>query len=178
MSRKRTKPSNVKKGKKKEKKKKKKKKKAKKGLAILALDPATHCGWAISRTIYGEWDLTPKRDEGGGMRLLRFKTKFKEVIEKEKIELVVFERPGGQHKGAIIVQSEIQGVIKEYCEDNIIPYRAYSSQELKKYATGKGNASKQAMVNAATKRLDYTGNNDNEADALWCLEIAKEEYGS
>lgn len=38
---------------------------------------------------------------------------------------------------------------------------------LKKYATGKGNADKTAMVVAARERLGYEGMNDNEADALW-----------
>lgn len=145
-------------------------------LRILAIDPATHCGYAISRKLYGVWDLTPKRDESIGMRLIRFRAKMNEVIESEKINVVVFERPGGQHAGAVIVQSEIQGQIKVICEDHNIEYRAYSSQEMKKYATGKGNSGKPAMIAAAKERLGYKGNNDNEADALWLLEIAQNDY--
>jgi len=143
---------------------------------ILALDVATHCGWSISHEIYGVWDLTPKRDEGGGMRLIRFRSKMYEVIESEKINLVVFERPGGRHVGAVIVQSELQGQVKVVCEDLKIPYRGYSSQEIKKFATGKGNCGKPAMIAAAKEKLGYTGNNDNEADALWLLELAESEY--
>lgn len=143
---------------------------------ILALDPATHCGWAVSHSVYGVWDLTAKRDESAGMRLIRLRSKLMEVIELEKINLVVFERPGGFHKGAMIVQSELQGQIKVVCEDLTIPYRAYSSQEIKKFATGKGNAGKPVMIAAAKSKLGYTGNNDNEADALWILELAKSEY--
>jgi len=147
-----------------------------KALRILAIDPATHCGYAVSRKLYGVWDLTPKRDESIGMRLIRFRAKMNEVIESEKINVVVFERPGGQHAGAVIVQSEIQGQIKVICEDHNIEYRAYSSQEMKKYATGKGNSGKPAMIAAAKERLGYKGNNDNEADALWLLEIAQNDY--
>ena len=42
---------------------------------------------------------------------------------------------------------------------------------LKKYATGKGNASKGEMLAAAIRRLDYDGADDNEADALWLEQI-------
>lgn len=145
-------------------------------MRILALDVASHCGWAVTRDIYGVWDLTPKRDESIGMRLIRLRSKMNEVISSENINLVVFERPGGRHVGAVIVQSELQGQVKVVCEDNGIPYRGYSSQEIKKYATGKGNAGKPAVISAAKKLLGYTGKNDNEADALWLLELAKSEY--
>ena len=148
----------------------------KKELKILALDPATHCGWALNRQVYGVWDLTPKRDESIGMRLIRLRSKLVEIIESEKIDLVVFERPGGQFKGAIIVQSEIQGQIKVVCEDYHVDYRAYSSQEIKRFATGKGNANKAAMIRMAKDAFGYPGEDDNEADALWLLEMARNEY--
>lgn len=143
---------------------------------ILSIDTATNCGWAISREVYGVWKLTPKRDESAGMRLVRFRSKLIEIIEGEKINLVVFERPGGAHRGALIVHSELQGQIKVVCEERNIPYRGYSSQEVKKFATGKGNAKKPVMIAAAKEKLNYPGKDDNEADALWMLELAKSEY--
>jgi Holliday junction resolvasome RuvABC endonuclease subunit len=147
-----------------------------KNIRILALDVATHCGYAISRQLYGVWDLTPKRDESAGMRLIRFRAKLNEILKSEKINLVVFERPGGQHKGAIIVQAELQGQVKVVCEDLNIEYRGYSSQEIKKFATGKGNSGKPAMIAAAKEKLGYPGNNDNEADAMWLLELGQNDY--
>lgn len=143
---------------------------------ILALDIATHCGWAISKEVYGVWDLSPKRDESAGMRLIRFRAKLSEVINNENINLIVFERPAGRHVGAVIVQSELQGQMKILCEDLLLEYRGYSSQEIKKFATGKGNANKEKMIQAAREKLGYVGNNDNEADALWLLELAKRDY--
>jgi len=145
-------------------------------LRILALDPATHCGYAISHSLYGVWNLTAKRDESVGMRLIRLRAKLIEVIKGERINVVVFERPGGRFKASIIVQSEIQGQIKTVCEDLKVEYRAYSSTEVKKFATGKGNAGKPAMIKAAQEKLGYPGDDDNEADALWILELAKSEY--
>ena len=150
--------------------------KSKQKYRILALDVATHCGFAISRTVFGVWDLSPKRDESSGMRLVRFDAKLKETIQLEQINLVVFERPGGRYAGAVIVQSELQGQIKLLCEEQHIPYRGYSSKEIKRFATGKGNCGKPAMIKAAQDRLQYKGNNDNEADALWLLELAKHDY--
>ena len=111
-----------------------------------------------------------------GMRLIRLRAKLNEILESEHINLVVFERPGGRFKASIIVQSEIQGQIKTVCEDHKIQYRAYSSKEIKKFATGKGNAGKPAVIKAAQDKLGYQGENDNEADALWLLELAKNDY--
>ena len=147
---------------------------------ILALDIATHCGWAINvsetSNIYGVWDLSPKRDESAGMRLIRFRSKLNEVIERENINIVVFERPAGRHVGAVIVQSELQGQVKVICEDKRISYRGFSSQEIKKFATGKGNANKEAMKKAARERFGYVGNDDNEADAICLLHLAKVSF--
>lgn len=141
---------------------------------LLALDPATKCGWATD-TASGVWDLRPKRDESAGMRVIRFKSKIEEVCEAEHVTMVIFERPGGRNKGAIITQSELQGVVKLYCEERGIEYRAYSSTEIKRHATGKGNAKKEKVVEAAQDKLGYTGNDDNEADALWLLHLAKHD---
>lgn len=140
---------------------------------ILAIDPATQCGWAVDKFVFGVWDLKPKRDESKGMRLIRLRSKLQEIHDTQKLDIIVFERPGGRYKAAIITQSEIQGVIKMFCEDNGIEYRAYSSSEIKKHATGKGNAGKPLMIKSAWEKLDYMGNDDNEADALWLLDLAK-----
>ena len=48
---------------------------------------------------------------------------------------------------------------------------AFSATEIKKHATGKGNASKPMMIEAARNKLGYTGADDNEADALWILDL-------
>lgn len=137
---------------------------------ILALDVATKCGWA-TKNASGVWDFSLKRDESSGMRLIRFRSKLKEIIDLENINLVTFERTAGHHKSALIVQAELHGAMKLICEDFKIPYRAYSASEIKKHATGKGNAGKPVMVAAAKEKLGYKGSDDNEADALWILDL-------
>lgn len=142
---------------------------------ILAIDPATNCGWAVNDYLCGVWDLKPKRDESMGMRLIRLRAKLKEVCEAENVSIIVFERPGGRNVSAIITQSELQGVIKVFCEETNIPYKAYSSTEIKKFATGKGNSNKTEMIKQAKSKLNYKGDNDNEADALWLLHLARKD---
>ena len=142
---------------------------------ILALDVATHCGWA-TKTASGVWDLSIKRDESSGMRLIRFKAKLAEVVKLEKIDLVVFERTAGMHKSSIIVQAELHGVLKIFCEENKLDYRAFSAKEIKTFATGKGNSGKPAMIQAAKDKYNWPGEDDNEADALHIYHLAKSYY--
>lgn len=143
---------------------------------ILALDVATNCGWAVSKDIYGCWDLSVRKDESGGMRLLKFRKKVSEVIEQGNINFVVFERTAGFHKNALIVQAELHGVLKVLLDDLGIEYRAYSATEIKKFATGKGNAGKPLMISSAKEKYLYLGSNDNEADALHILHLAIKDY--
>ncbi len=140
---------------------------------ILACDPASKFGWAHSSGPCGTWDLTPKRDESKGMRLIRLRGKLNEMIKSVGVDLVVFE--AARHaasNGALVVQAEIQGVLKLWCEDNHIEYRGYSPTEIKKHATGKGVGKKEAMVAAA--KAKWPGKeipDDNAADALWVLDL-------
>lgn len=149
-------------------------------MKILAIDPATKTGWAFSDGPCGVWDLRVKRDESAGMRLIRLRSKLAE-FSKAGVDLLVFEAarnvgPGMQ--GALVVQAELQGVIKTWCEDGGVAYRGYSPTEIKKHATGKGNAGKAVMVEAAKLRWpDKDICDDNVADALWLLDLATEEYG-
>lgn len=143
---------------------------------ILALDVATHCGWA-TRNGSGVWDLSIKRDESAGMRLIRFKSKLVEICNVDEIDLVVFERTAGFHKNALIVQAELHGVLKLFLEENNIDYRAYSAPEIKKHATGKGNANKKLMMETAKKHWpDIFIIDDNMADALWIYDLALNDY--
>ena len=144
-------------------------------IKVLALDVATHCGWC-TETAHGVWDFSIKKDESSGMRLIRFKSKLREIVGLEKITLVTFERTAGFHKSALIVQAELHGVLKIFCEENKLDYRAFSAKEIKLHATGKGNAGKPAMIKAAQDKLGYIGDDDNTADAMWIYSLTKTMY--
>lgn len=144
-------------------------------MQILALDPATKTGWAHSCGESGTWDLSIRRDESGGMRLLRLRAKLGEVHRLQPFDLLVFE--AARHatpkmQGALVIQAEIQGVVKTWCEDSGVEYRGYSPSEIKRHATGKGGASKDAMLVAAIAKWGRPFIDDNEADACWLLNLA------
>ena len=146
-------------------------------MKLLALDIATLCGWA-SPSASGVWDLKPKRGESDGMRVVRFRARFKEIIEAEDIDLVAYERPAGRFKASIMVASEMIGVLKAYCVEKDINYVAYSPKEIKKHATGNGNSGKPAMVEAAKRKftpLDII--DDNHADALFLYDLTEKDLG-
>lgn len=140
-------------------------------MKILALDIATKTGWA-TRTASGVWDFKLQRDESKGMRLIRFRAKLVEICKAEKIDVVCFERVAGAHQNAVIIAAELVGILKAFCEDKKIEYRAFSASEIKRHATGKGNANKLKMIAAAKEKLGYEGDEDNEADALWIYDLA------
>ena len=140
---------------------------------ILALDIATTTGWK-TETSSGVWKLKQKKDDSTGMKLVRLKSYLKELITLEKIDIVVYERPAGMFKSAIITESELIGVVLLLCEELSLQYTAYSATEIKKFATGKGNAKKQDMIDAAIA-LGYNPEDDNEADAIHLYNLAKKD---
>lgn len=159
-------------------------------MKILAIDIGTKCGWAYSNGKHGRmggysgtWDLSVKRDESAGMRLIRLYGKLREVHESQGLDLIVFEAiryAGPRMGGSMVVMAEMQGVIKQFCEEHGVPYRGVSSTEIKKHATGKGNSNKAAMKVAAIVKwgqVRLEDCDDNEIDAMWILDFARHLYG-
>ena len=145
-------------------------------MRILALDIATKCGFAISGSTSGTWDLTTKRDESKGVRLIKLRNLIQQTHENKPLDLVVFEAVRAfRHQQAVVCQSELQGVVKAWCHDNNIEYKGYTSSEIKKHATGKGNAKKDQMIKAAAEMFEIKIFDDNHADALWILDLAKKQ---
>ena len=133
-------------------------------MKVLSLDIATTTGWK-TETASGTWNLKPNRGESESMRVVRFKSKVREMIVMEGITLISYERPAGMHKSSIMVASEMVGVLKDLTVELGIDLACYSATEMKKFATGKGNANKEAMIKAA-RDLGFTPIDDNEADAI------------
>jgi len=142
---------------------------------ILALDQATKTGWATD-TSSGVWDLKPNRGESAGMRVVRFKSKVREIIELEGIKVVAYERPAGRFKASIMVSAEMVGVLLDLCHEKNVEVACYSATEIKKHATGKGNSGKPLMISSAkAKWSNINIIDDNHADALWLLDLAKKD---
>ena len=153
-------------------------------MKILAIDPATKCGWAHSNGASGTWDLSIRRDESSGMRLLRFEAKVLEVARLIGIDVIAFESPTvAQGRKANLdgmkLGVKLQAIIERMCVGTDIEHIGYNLSTIKKHATGKGNASKEMMLAAARRRWpDADIEDDNEADALWLLDIAQKELAA
>lgn len=61
----------------------------------------------------------------------------------------------------------VHGAVRAMLLDREIEYALVSPSTLKKFATGKGNADKTAMILAAYKRSGIEFTDDNECDAWW-----------
>ena len=69
------------------------------------------------------------------------------------------------------------------CEERRVPYGGQPVATVKRTATGKGNADKQAMVEAAALRWwistpGYPCCSEDEADALWVAETLRREVSA
>ncbi len=152
-------------------------------MRVIAIDPGTSCGYAWTDTgkprveHSGTWDLSPKRFEGGGMRYLRVRQSLRFMLDTRG-ERVVFYEEVAAHKGtaAAHIYGGIVGAIQALCEEKGVPYQGVPVGTIKKRATGRGNANKAAMIEAACKEFGPV-EDDNQADALWLLVVALEELG-
>ena len=151
---------------------------------ILALDLGTTTGWALAQTdaqiTSGSQSFKPQRFEGGGMRFLRFKRWLTDIKQcSTDISLIVFEEVR-RHAGvdAAHAYGGFMGQLTAWCEHHQIPYEGVPVGTIKKHATGKGNASKEQMIQAMQAR-NHSVTDDNEADALallyWAIEMRGEQ---
>lgn len=141
---------------------------------ILALDVATNCGWAHSSGPSGTWDLSVKRDESSGMRLIRLVAKLNEMKAAAGVDLLFFEAAQVYigHMSGVLVEAEMLGTVKLWCEQNNVEYASRNIAQIKKHATGKGNAKKDMMLASARARWsDRQIKTADEADALWLLDL-------
>jgi hypothetical protein len=147
-------------------------------MRILALDLGTHLGWALSSPeSSGTLHLqTPaqRRFEGSGMKWLRLR---KFLDEVGAVDLVVLEEVR-RHAGtdAAHAYGGALAVVTAWCEQHKIPHTSFAVSAIKRHATGKGNANKDAMIKAAAER-GWIVEDDNHADALWILDLSKQEHG-
>jgi len=149
-------------------------------MPILALDPATKMGWALSPLLSGVWDLSLKRDESMGMKFLRCRSKLNELLDNYRIQLVVYEaarHAAPKMQGALVHQAQLQAIIIDWATAAGIDSKGYSPKEIKKWATGNGNASKEIMLALAKKRWpEIPIVDDNQADALLLWQMATVEF--
>lgn len=151
-------------------------------MRIVALDLGTQTACVVrdppEPLVTMAWDMRVLAGESTGMRFLRFRRRLSAVLDGSA-DLVAYERPG--HFKSIAANAVMWGlvsILEEECERrgaNLCPVRP---SQLKRHATGRGNANKDSMLTAAQKVWPALGVTDhNLADALFVARWAEETYG-
>lgn len=144
---------------------------------VVSLDLSlTASGVADSRTMDSRV-ISPPRGLSEGARLLYLQKAIDQATAGA--DLVVREGYAMGTKNMAHVRSigELGGVVRLTLHCRNRPLVEIPPSTLKKFATGKGNAPKEAMLQAAWQRLGYTGHDNNVSDALWLLQAALVHYG-
>lgn len=153
-------------------------------MIILSLDLGRHTGWAIGSLdgecrASGTIEFRNSRFEGGGMVWLRFRSwldKISHLVAPDRIDMIAFEEVR-RHLGtdAAHCYGGYLATLTAWCELNKAPYNGIPVGMIKRHITGKGNANKQAVIDAV-RALGFSPGDDNEADALALLHFIQHEY--
>lgn len=146
---------------------------------ILALDLGTSTGWALRSAegliTSGTASFRPGRYDGGGMRYLRFTNWLTEIDRLSGPIAAIWFEEVRRHAGtdAAHVYGGLMATLTAWAELRGVPYAGVPVGTIKRHATGKGNAPKEAMIDAVRAR-GFSPADDNEADAiallLWAIE--------
>lgn len=144
---------------------------------ILSLDLGTKCGYALRRRdgsiIHGTEVFTPRKSWTPGQRWQRFRAWLSELVQREQVHVIVFERVAFAHSSS--AASDVYGGFKALVEMAADAHRCelldVAVTTVKKHFTGSGRADKAAML-AEAKRRGFRPDTDNAADALAVLSWA------
>lgn len=149
---------------------------------ILALDLGTNTGWALRSheglITSGTASFRPGRYDGGGMRYLRFTNWLTELDRLSGPIAAIWFEEVRRHAGtdAAHVYGGLMASLTSWGELRGIPYEGVPVGTIKRHATGKGNAPKQAIIDAARAK-GFSPEDDNEADAIAILLWAVDARG-
>jgi len=146
-------------------------------MKILALDMATKTGWATnSPAISGVESFAVRRGESPGMRYVRFQSWLTEMVAHIAPALIVYEQAHHRGGAATEVAAGFATHLQSFVARNGIEITTVHTGTIKKFATGRGNASKSQMMEAYHDTFGKLPEDDNEADAKWILEWALREF--
>ena len=144
-------------------------------MKIAALDLSlTATGWA---TRDGSGVLNPPRGRDRGMeRLAWIRSQVLRIVDDADLVVLEGYAYGSKRQSHTRSIAELGGVVRMTLHDLGYRWVDMAPATLKKLATGKGNAGKELVLVEAVKRLEYSGADNNEADALWLLTGALIRY--
>ena len=168
-------------------------------MRVIGIDFGTTSGYAWTDTgkvdaiLSGEWKLGGNKHEGGGMRYARFEALLRELIEKSpgfdsnspsvavfyEIAPPMVSDPsrGRATSSSRETYGAFLGVTQALCEKLQVPYLGVKVSDVKRKATGKGNASKELVIQAARIKFGalITDDEHNRSDALWILQVGLDD---
>ncbi len=153
---------------------------------ILAIDQATRTGFAILDGNSGEvvesgvWDLADKKRSGEsrGMRYIRFEKRLEEVQAKYQVKIVVHEQTLQRGGAATEIANGLKALVLKFAAKHEVEVTCVHTTELKKFATGRGNADKADMIEACVRKTLVIPTDDNEADAILIGLWAVDKFGN
>jgi Holliday junction resolvasome RuvABC endonuclease subunit len=148
---------------------------------ITALDMSlTATGWATSHAVLSTATsgviVPPAFADRGIARIRWIRAAVMERVHASNLVVIEGYAFGVQGQQGHISLGELGGVIRVALTDRRIPYVEIPPACVKLFATGKGNGKKDEVLAAAIRKLEYSGHDHNEADALWLLEMARAAY--
>lgn len=152
---------------------------------VVGIDPSL-TGFALAAaTSPAACDLFEWSSHGGkadlvGARIDRYRSLIGRALEAlaERPALILLEGYSYGSRGSSVTLAEFGGVLRRALLDEGHPVVEVSPSELKKWATGKGNAGKPAVISALSKRYGRTFETDNEADAYGLAMMALQILGA
>ena len=141
-------------------------------MILLALDLGTSTGWCVGDApdatvvLSGVEKLRPGKYDSYGMGAVRFEAMLEKLHAGRRFDHVVYEAVRA-HKGtdAAHVYGGLMTTLQKWCEKRAIPCEGVAVGAIKKFATGKGNAGKDAMI-AAVTAWGYQPETSDQADAV------------
>lgn len=155
---------------------------------VVGIDPSlTALGLAVGRTTEDmrieELSSKGKTSDDVRARLTRYEALAAEIFTRiDSIEarpsIVLLEGYSYASSGSTVILGEFGGVLRLLLVRSGLRVVDVPPSTLKRWATGKGNAGKAAVVSALTKRYGRTFETDNEADAFGLAVIALQLTGA
>lgn len=153
-------------------------------MTTLALDLGTRLGWAVSfgkdgegkpDVLHGTTEFRLGRHESAGHRWIRFRAWLQEIADGHGPITCVYYEEVRAHKGvdAAHMYAGFVSTLQAWCVSRDIEYCGIPVATIKRSATGKGNANKAAVIEAMRK-LGFSPEDDNDADALALIHFVSE----
>lgn len=142
---------------------------------VAGLDLGAKCGYAVLteqgyRVISGTWRLGKR----SGAAMQGFEDRLEGLLA-EGISAVGYEKVR-RHRGveAAHAYGAYEAIVWKVCHNaGLTNLYQVSVQEIKRLATGVGNADKDHMEAAALVQWAYLPEDNNEADSLWIAEATR-----